>query len=311
VSEPGELRYSEAARSYLSTAALFLAVLAGFAVDLVFAGGTSHILGWLIVAFVLVGTDALGVYAARTMRSLTLTDTELRVGEDVVPVENILAAALDPDPLAEPRKVLGRRYTDTIPRGAQAVGLELADGRSVIVATRKPTVLLELLGAEPAAGLVVRVAEPDDLLLVPDIDYRAESLYRVAGLALPDVDQTRDVLDAAKITLVIGHPAFGFAQVDECDGLAQLRELSVLPGQMRQGHGTALLEAACAWAAEQGYPAITLTTFADVSWNAPYYRRRGFVDLDVLTPGLAAEREQEKAIGLDAVGPRIAMRREL
>ena len=42
-------------------------------------------------------------------------------------------------------------------------------------------------------------------------------------------------------------------------------------------------------------PAVTLTTFRDVPWNAPYYERLGFRTLaaDEITPGLAAIRAHE------------------
>ena len=48
------------------------------------------------------------------------------------------------------------------------------------------------------------------------------------------------------------------------------------------------------------YPAVTLTTFRDVPWNAPFYTRLGFAMLDELTlpAGLAAKREQETRHGL-------------
>ena len=59
------------------------------------------------------------------------------------------------------------------------------------------------------------------------------------------------------------------------------------------------------------YPAITLTTYADVPWNAPYYARRGFVEISEFGPGLRAEREREQQLGLDEVGPRVVMRRDL
>ena len=59
---------------------------------------------------------------------------------------------------------------------------------------------------------------------------------------------------------------------------------------MRNGIGTQLLERACEWAREQRYPAITLTTYADISWNAPYYAARGFTEITELTPGLAGLR---------------------
>ena len=61
-----------------------------------------------------------------------------------------------------------------------------------------------------------------------------------------------------------------------------------------------------------GLPALTLTTFAYVPWNAPYYARCGFRVLDdaEITPGLRAIREQEAALGLDR-WPRVCMRRDL
>jgi GNAT superfamily N-acetyltransferase len=110
---------------------------------------------------------------------------------------------------------------------------------------------------------------------------------------------------------VVGAPPVGFAQVGEADGNAHLEELAVLPGHMRQGLGTRLIETACAWAAEHGYPAITLTTYADVPWNAPYYERLGFAVVDDFGPDVRERRDHEAAVGLDTVGPRVVMRRPL
>ncbi len=47
---------------------------------------------------------------------------------------------------------------------------------------------------------------------------------------------------------------------------------------------------------------MTLTTFADVPWNGPYYRRLGWRDLPAaeLGPELAAIRRHEASLGLDA-----------
>jgi len=56
---------------------------------------------------------------------------------------------------------------------------------------------------------------------------------------------------------------------------------------------------------------MTLCTFAEIEWNAPFYAKRGFVPLAQLTPGLKELRDWERDIGLDAVGRRIVMRREL
>lgn len=57
-------------------------------------------------------------------------------------------------------------------------------------------------------------------------------------------------------------------------------------------------------------PALTLTTFPDVPWNAPYYARLGFrvlADGDV-GPQLRRIRAHEAELGLDR-WPRVAMRR--
>jgi hypothetical protein len=67
-----------------------------------------------------------------------------------------------------------------------------------------------------------------------------------------------------------------------------------------------------AWAQGWGAPAVTLSTFREVPWNAPYYARSGFRAMaeDELTPGLRELRAVEVAAGLD-VAARIFMRRDL
>jgi ribosomal protein S18 acetylase RimI-like enzyme len=157
----------------------------------------------------------------------------------------------------------------------------------------------------------VRRALPSDLEYLPDVDRRAESLFRVAGMNLPDIPFPLDELHDSRAVFVAGRPPVAFVQIDEVDGIAHVQELAVLPSHMRQGLGSALLDAACEWARAAGYPAITLTTYADVPWNAPYYQARGFTELSELTPELVELRDWERDVGLDAIGRRIAMRREL
>jgi hypothetical protein len=84
----------------------------------------------------------------------------------------------------------------------------------------------------------------------------------------------------------------------------------VHPAHGRRGAGRALLAGAEAWARGQGFGALTLTTFADVPWNAPLCSRLGYRILQAHEQGpeLRALRRQEAAVGLDA-WPRVAMRR--
>src|SRR6185503_4422447 len=55
-----------------------------------------------------------------------------------------------------------------------------------------------------------------------------------------------------------------------------IAEIDVSPSHGRRGIGAALLEHACAWAAESGYPSVVLGTLSDVPWNAPFYARTGW-----------------------------------
>ena len=72
----------------------------------------------------------------------------------------------------------------------------------------------------------------------------------------------------------------GFALARVVGGFAHIEEMDVHPDHGRQGIGTRLLCAATKWAKDGGYPGITLITFRHLPWNAPFYERHGFVQLD-------------------------------
>ena len=310
--------YREEARSYRSVALSLVAVPTLFGVDLAVTGRRSavaHLPGWVLAGALIVGIHWLLLHAVRSTHSLYVTPDELVVGEEAVPRADLVGVTpgrakrvqSDPDLVT-----LG--WANGFPRAMKAVTVRLADGRDVLVPTRFPDRLQEVLqvGApEPERPVDIRVAGPADLAEIPTIDERAEAIFRVAGYALPARAFDDAALDCARLVLVVDDPPAGFVWVDELDDEAHLRELSVLPRAMRRGHGSRLLEAACRWASEQGYPAMTLTTFVDVPWNAPFYAARGFVTVDAPGPELQAVRERERLAGLDAVGPRVVMRREL
>lgn len=104
----------------------------------------------------------------------------------------------------------------------------------------------------------------------------------------------------------------GYALALVVDGLAHLEQLSVDPDHGRGGRGSALVEAVTAWARTHRLPAVTLSTFRDVTWNAPYYGRLGFRVLveEELTAGLLGLRAIEADHGLDTT-VRVFMRREV
>lgn len=108
--------------------------------------------------------------------------------------------------------------------------------------------------------------------------------------------------DAAARPLVVG-----FVHVLDLDGHAHLEQLSVLPAFGRRGIGRRLIAAALAEARERGHTEITLRTYAEVPWNAPFYASCGFVVTEPDTPLHHELVRTEKALGLFAYGPRVQM----
>jgi GNAT superfamily N-acetyltransferase len=91
------------------------------------------------------------------------------------------------------------------------------------------------------------------------------------------------------------------------DGL-YIAEVDVLMQRQKQGHGRRLMQAAIDWARGRRLPAVTLTTFRSIPWNAPFYASMGFVELEAPTSHLAATLANEFANGFE---DRCAMRLEL
>jgi GNAT superfamily N-acetyltransferase len=96
------------------------------------------------------------------------------------------------------------------------------------------------------------------------------------------------------------------------DGCAHISQVSVAPAHARRGLGAALIEHLADTALAEGRRALTLTTFRDVPWNAPYYRRLGFTVVEPAEQGpqLAALVAREAAL-IPGGAPRVAMRRPL
>jgi ribosomal protein S18 acetylase RimI-like enzyme len=103
-----------------------------------------------------------------------------------------------------------------------------------------------------------------------------------------------------------------YVLVEPVDGNAHIEQISVHPDWSRRRIGRSLIEHVAVRARAAGIAALTLSTFADVPWNAPYYERCGFRTLasEELTPGLLRIRAEEARAGLDR-WPRVCMRRDL
>jgi GNAT superfamily N-acetyltransferase len=132
-----------------------------------------------------------------------------------------------------------------------------------------------------------------------------------APLPVDELDRYRRAGLAWAATGPAGEPV-AYLLAEPVDAGLHVEQVSVHPDSAGQRIGRALLEHAAGHAVGAGLSALTLTTFEQVPWNAPYYLRCGFhvVAERDWTPGLRAVREREAAHGLDR-WPRVVMRRDL
>ncbi|MFF8297661.1 GNAT family N-acetyltransferase [Streptomyces globisporus] len=170
----------------------------------------------------------------------------------------------------------------------------------------------------------IRSARRSDLPVLQDIERAAGEPFRALGMAFvadddpPPLDLLESYRQAGRCWVATdplsatGDRPLGYVLADPVDDALHIEQVSVDPAAARRGIGRDLIAHLAALAARRGMTALTLTTFTDVPWNAPYYARIGFRVLaeHELTDGLHAIRAEEAQHGLDR-WPRVCMRREL
>jgi GNAT superfamily N-acetyltransferase len=162
--------------------------------------------------------------------------------------------------------------------------------------------------------LTIRAGTPDDVPLLRAIERDAVQLFATVGMVEITLAEATSVpvyerAAAAGLLFVAALPEpAGFVLMQPLDGGLYVFELDVARRHQRRGIGRALMGAALERARGLGH--LTLTTFRDVPWNAPWYRRLGFSDVapSEVGPGLAAIFAREAAHGHD-MSRRVALRR--
>ncbi|GAA3837418.1 GNAT family N-acetyltransferase [Streptomyces phyllanthi] len=166
----------------------------------------------------------------------------------------------------------------------------------------------------------IRAVRLDELPLLQDIERAAGQCFRDIGMPEIADDEPPPLGELARyhhaglawVAASDTDTPVAYLIADRVDGNLHVEQVSVHPDSARRGVGRSLLDHLAAHARSEGAPALTLTTFTEVPWNAPYYARCGFqlMDAGELTPGLRKIREHEAAHGLDR-WPRTCMRRAL
>jgi len=166
---------------------------------------------------------------------------------------------------------------------------------------------IERSAGEPFRALGMPEIADDD---PPGLDLLER--YRAAGHAWvaehkADTADSTDATDMTQLPVVLA-----YLVGEPVDGAFHIEQISVHQSAAHRRVGQALIAYVADRARDQGLAGLTLTTFHEVPWNAPYYERIGFRILDEseLTPGLRKIRAAEAEYGLDR-WPRVCMRREL
>ncbi|MFK3678807.1 GNAT family N-acetyltransferase [Microbacterium sp. NPDC090218] len=169
--------------------------------------------------------------------------------------------------------------------------------------------------------IVIRPARPSDHAATEDIEIAADTILveRFGAIDWPPPTPPQERASLPGFVLVAegqGEAAAastlaGFVHVLELDGHAHLEQLSVLPSFGRRGIGRRLVEATMAEARRRGFSRMTLRTYADVPWNAPFYASCGFMPSQPDTALLRSLVKIETDLGLLDHGARIQMTAEL
>ena len=164
-------------------------------------------------------------------------------------------------------------------------------------------------------NITVRPTRPGDVTALPAIERAAGERFRdypeLAWVAEGDVISAEQHLDYAErglswLALANDQPV-GFILAELHVSSLFIVELSVHLDWQGKGIGRRLIACVADQARKRGLASLTLTTFRDVPWNAPFYARLGFEMITTLTPELREKREEETAHGL-AYDARCAMR---
>lgn len=158
-------------------------------------------------------------------------------------------------------------------------------------------------------GIVIRPARVDDLSGLQDIERAAGASFGSVGMSLVAEHEPASLRTHATYqedgrawvaTDQVDHPV-AYLLLDIIDEAGHVEQVSVHPSYSGRRLGAALLDTASTWTRGRGLTTVTLTTFAEVPWNAPYYEQLGFGVLseDEVGAGLRRVRQHEAAMGLD------------
>ena len=156
----------------------------------------------------------------------------------------------------------------------------------------------------------VRWARPEELAGLMAVELAADELFEQVGIVFPPGTTMIEEADDPRRVLVGGSPPVGFALFGWIDGRSHLDQLAVHPYHgCGRGSAGGSSQAVLRPRGAQRRAAVTLTTYRDVPWNAPWYARTASPCWTRRGVGARAGGrwcEHERELGIE-VAPRVVM----
>ncbi|MEL7128344.1 MAG: GNAT family N-acetyltransferase [Pseudomonadota bacterium] len=137
-------------------------------------------------------------------------------------------------------------------------------------------------------GYSIRFANQLDIPALIAADRAASELFRPTGL-IPDMATIPESVPAEVLSAAIEmgmvlvaedeHGPIGFVLCQPRGSVLYLDQISVDPAHGRKGLGRILMAHVYMLAEEHKLSAVVLSTFRDLPWNGPFYRRLGFREI--------------------------------
>lgn len=158
------------------------------------------------------------------------------------------------------------------------------------------------------SATVIRPADPAEVDQLPGLEvdsyarYVEVSMEAVATADQPSIGDLRSALEEGLLLVAeCDLQVVGFMTCRVVDNTMYVAAVNVRPRFAHRAIGANLLVAAEQLARDRDLERMSLTTFADVPWNGPYYSRLGWTVLpDAQMPeGLAVIRARQRDAGFE------------
>lgn len=165
----------------------------------------------------------------------------------------------------------------------------------------------------------IRLATTDDVPKVAPLEAAAAEVYRTIGMdAIADDAPIAESLllqavEEQRLWVAVEYGELrAYLLGDFLPESLHIDQVTVHPDAARRGIGALVIESASSDERAKERGCVTLTSFANVPWNAPYYERIGFMDIaeSEWPAGIAEKVAEDQENGISR-WPRVVMRRDI